>query len=107
MLQEHERGRECVRRMKQAIENPYKNETAFVTAAAEYIVLLRQHILKENNILFEIAEHCLSDDDADDYLLKGFSRIEEETGCPELHESYVAELKDWEEYFESEILVPY
>ena len=45
----------------------------------EFIPLLRQHIDKENNILYQMAQNVLSEaDDAD--LTDKFSKVEQEQG---------------------------
>lgn len=62
MLHEHELGRDCVRRMREALLGPMQIPQ-FVAAARDYVVLLHQHIFKENNVLFAMAERCLSTDD--------------------------------------------
>ena len=57
MLSEHTIGRKCVRNMEQATKSIPHDLDAFAAAAEEYAKLLRQHILKENNVLFP---SCLS-----------------------------------------------
>jgi len=52
MLHEHDVGRDCVRRMRDASEADEFDKTKFALAANEFIPLLRQHIFKENNVLF-------------------------------------------------------
>jgi hemerythrin-like domain-containing protein len=66
MLHEHVLGRDCVGRMLEASQmQPFDSRT-FAEAARQYIPLLRQHIFKENNVLFRMAERVMSDaDDAD------------------------------------------
>jgi len=67
MLREHEEGRNFVKGMaenlelyksgkKEALEAVYQNMTGYVN-------LLRDHISKENNILFRMADQVLSDDE--------------------------------------------
>jgi hemerythrin-like domain-containing protein len=60
MLREHELGRECVRRMNMALANAADDPAAFARAASDYIGLLRQHIFKENNVLFVMARRCMT-----------------------------------------------
>ena len=96
MLQEHEVGRDCVRRMREASEADPFDGTKFATAAKEFIPLLRQHIDKENNILYQMAQNVLSEaDDAD--LTDKFTQVEQEKGLVGLHERYDAEVARWEE----------
>lgn len=64
MLGEHETGREYIRKLALALEK-YKAGKAearmeIIENASEYIYLLRQHITKENHILFSMAERLLS-----------------------------------------------
>ena len=96
MLQEHEVDRGCVRRMREASETGQFDEGKFVTAAKEFIPLLRQHIDKENNILFQMAQDVLSEaDDAD--LTGKFSKAEQERDLDGMHERYDAEVARWED----------
>ena len=95
MLQEHEVGRDCVRRMREASEADQFDESKFVAAANDFIPLLRQHIYKENTILFQMAGNVLSEaDDAD--LTDRFSKVERERDLDGLHERYDAEVAGWE-----------
>ncbi len=65
MLHEHDLGRELVRQMAESAKK-YAGGTKeagpkWAAAAADYAQLLREHILKENNILFMMAERMLSE----------------------------------------------
>jgi hemerythrin-like domain-containing protein len=63
MMHEHVEGRAFVRRMAEASEACNWGEDSqknWAEAARGYIALLRQHIFKENNILFVMAENMLS-----------------------------------------------
>lgn len=64
MLNEHNLGRDCVRRIQLSLDQ-YKKGQSLATkdmfeAAEEYLPLLRQHIAKENQVLFMMAEKLLS-----------------------------------------------
>ena len=61
MLADHERGRMYVRNMKDALENNNLNNLCENTSA--YSQLLKQHIFKEDNVLYPMAENGMSDDD--------------------------------------------
>jgi hemerythrin-like domain-containing protein len=61
MTHEHERGRALTAAMNQSLRRNQKEE--FVRYAKQYIQLIREHIEKENYVLFEMAESLLSDDD--------------------------------------------
>ena len=66
MLHEHVLGRDCVGRMREASQAQPLDAPTFAEAARQYIPLLRQHIFKENNVLFRMAERVMSEaDDAD------------------------------------------
>ncbi len=64
MLFEHESGRELIQEMDQAASqfqtNPGVYGPRWARAAAEYTNLLREHIAKENNVLFRMAENLLT-----------------------------------------------
>ena len=98
MLSEHEIGRECVRRMDQAASASPKDDAAYTAAAKEYTVLLREHIFKENNVLFPMAQQCLSQKDAAG-VLERFRAVEEEKGIQDCHHKFEAEVARWEEAF--------
>ena len=98
MLNEHVIGRDCVGRMDQAAGESPPDNKAFAAAANEYIPMLRQHIFKENNVLFQMARQCMSDQDAAETMEK-FRSVEEEKGGQEFHKQYEAEVAKWEEAF--------
>jgi hemerythrin-like domain-containing protein len=91
MLREHELGRECVQKMKTAFSRIKAGEPLaakdFVSVAYAYISLLNQHIDKENNVLFPMAERQLSEATQAD-LSKGFERIEEQKIGVGKHEEF-------------------
>jgi len=62
MLMEHEQGRAAVRKMDDAVSafgtGPAALE-AFSQAAFEYTTLLSNHIFKENNVLFRMADQVI------------------------------------------------
>ena len=81
MLDEHEQGRALIRAMGEAAED-YKKTVPdagarWAAAAAGYAELLRQHIHKENSILFVIAENMLSSEEQQ-RLAAEFDRVETE-----------------------------
>jgi hemerythrin-like domain-containing protein len=91
MLHEHELGRECVQKMKAALPRIKTGESQaakdFVRSARDYIALLNQHIDKENNVLFPLAERQLSEATLAE-LSKGFDRIEEQKIGVGKHEEF-------------------
>ena len=98
MLHEHEIGRDCVRRMREASEAAEFDGSKFATAAKEFIPLLRQHIFKENNILFRMAGNVMSDADDADMDAK-FTQVEQKRDLAGMHERYDAEVARWEQEF--------
>lgn len=96
MLHEHVLGRDCVGRMLEASQMQPFDFRTFAEAARQYIPLLRQHIFKENNVLFHMAERVMSDaDDAD--VTSRFSQVEQERGLTGWHESFASDVVRWEQ----------
>ena len=96
MLHEHDIGRDCVGRMKAAAEAEDFDGDSFAAAASEFVPLLRQHIFKENNVLFKMAEQVLSEsDDAD--ATRQFTDVEQQRDLADMYERYTAEITRWEE----------
>lgn len=80
MLMEHVQGRGYVKGMSDAFDKFKKDRkamTAIVENGNNYIELLTQHIEKENNILFAMADRVLSKE-AQDELEEGFEKLEVE-----------------------------
>jgi len=67
MLHEHDLGRSLIRQMTEASKAYAGGATdagpQWAGAAVEYSRLLQEHIYKENNILFVMAEQMLSDEE--------------------------------------------
>ena len=65
MLTEHVQGRDYIQRMTAAVrlleENHSDGSTRFVEAGRAYVDLLNQHIQKENNVLFRMADAHVSE----------------------------------------------
>ena len=68
----------------------------FATAAKEFIPLLRQHIFKENNILFQMAGKVMSEADDADMDAK-FTQVEQERDLTGMHERFDGEVARWED----------
>jgi hemerythrin-like domain-containing protein len=84
MLHDHAEGRNYVKGMAEGISG-YKtgNEAALAKIYENmqgYIILLRNHIAKENNVLFRMADNALSENDQQE-LLEEFSKVENEGIC--------------------------
>ena len=81
MLNEHEQGRKLVARLKEAM-TVYKSGVNENTSSAqmiidEYVTLLTQHIIKENTVLFPMADAKL-DSKKDTELFEAFEQLERE-----------------------------
>jgi hemerythrin-like domain-containing protein len=93
MLREHEMGRSYVKNMSESVEKYKAGELSyssqFVENAKKYVDLLTQHIDKENNILYPMADMQLSEEKQRE-LIEKFEELEQErigTGKhEELHE---------------------
>jgi hemerythrin-like domain-containing protein len=91
MLREHELGRQYVRAISGAFDTYLSVDQslskAIVQNAQGYIVLLRNHIEKENNVLFVMADARLSKEKQKG-LFEGFEKIEEERIGKDKHEEF-------------------
>ena len=91
MLQEHTLGRNFVKSMAAAVEK-YRggDKTAkegIIRNARGYVNLLRQHIMKEDNILYLMADGTLTADDQRS-LLEEFEEFERKEIGEGVHERY-------------------
>jgi len=91
MLMEHTMGRDFVKAMGEAARKYEKGDrkasSQFVENARKYTSLLSQHIDKEDNILYPMAERRLSEEKQGE-LLRDFDRIEREIIGPGKHEEF-------------------
>jgi len=99
MLHEHEQGRAFVGAIMSNLDAAAAGRPDAVDtvrrAAAGYVSLLRQHIQKEDNILFVMAEQAL-DCERKKQLMAAFDRTEDAT--PGKHERYLElanKLSNW------------
>ena len=102
MLSEHETGRHHVRGMATAVETvnsgDSKGQEQFVMHAQSFIHLLREHILKEDQCLFEMANKALNEQDQKQ-LLDSFQHIEHADLGPGTHEKYLSIAKQLAERY--------
>src|SRR5512140_269168 len=56
MLEQHKKGREFIKQMQNSIKNNTIDKNSFVEAASLYVSLMRNHIDKENKILFPMSD---------------------------------------------------
>lgn len=91
MLVEHSQGREYVKGMNEAVARYKAGDRAaasrFAENARNYIELLTQHIDKENNILYMIADMHLSRAKQEELVVK-FEEFEVEQIGPGKHEEF-------------------
>jgi hemerythrin-like domain-containing protein len=73
MLLEHNKAREFVRNMENAIQTTALNE--LVVNMGQYASFLKEHIYKEDNILYPMAERGLSDE-AKSSLLQDYTETD-------------------------------
>lgn len=92
MLAEHEEGRGYVRAMAEALANSEKNpagaKTILLQNARSYLRLLREHIRKEDEVLFQMADDVLSSEEQKD-LAREFEKHEAEEIGTGIHEKYL------------------
>ncbi len=98
MLREHEDGRMHVRKIAElsAKNLDKKVKTELIKQTRAYVELLGQHIEKEDNILYPMANQILSSADQKE-LEDGFEEVEEKVMGPGVHERYHHMIEEWEE----------
>jgi hemerythrin-like domain-containing protein len=93
MLAEHEQGRVYSRQLRRAAESlgvgDATAKSEVIKNARSYAGLLRQHIMKEDNILFPMAERVLPPDEQE-RVADGFENVEHEETGEGIHEKYLA-----------------
>ncbi len=97
MLYEHQLGRSYIKALRESLEVLDKHVEArakFINNALNYISLLRNHIYKEDNILYKMALQLLTRED-DEKLIREFEDIESKIG-PEVHEQLIKSLNSIE-----------
>jgi len=85
MLSEHEQGRNLIKRMQESIADNKINKNAFIDAGTEYVTLLRNHIKKEDTILFPLSDARLSVSEQKQQLID-FENLEENVIGKGMHE---------------------
>ncbi len=92
MLYEHEQGRAYTRAMRNAAERLETDPSArdeVVKNALGYAALLRQHIQKEDHVLFPMADRLLPPE-TQQKVAVGFDLLEHEETGEGVHEKYLA-----------------
>jgi hemerythrin-like domain-containing protein len=81
MLDEHEDGRKAVRMMAEGLEKYQRGnkdaKTSIVRGARDYVYVLRNHIPKEDDILYPMADEVL-DPQTQQELLHRFQEVDKE-----------------------------
>jgi hemerythrin-like domain-containing protein len=90
MLSEHEKGRALITKMNEC----FPDHQSFAQTAIEYIVLLKNHIHKEDNILFPMAEKLIPQPEMN-RIFRRFETHEEEVIGEGKHEQLHEMLKAW------------
>ena len=89
MLLEHDQGRALVRQMSEAAADYQQSRPGaagrWAHAARSYAALLRDHIAKENNVLFVMAERMLTPEEQQE-LAAQFEAVEQEKMGAGTHE---------------------
>ncbi|HHX41072.1 MAG TPA: hemerythrin [Armatimonadetes bacterium] len=101
MLSEHAQGRAYIRAMGEALKQERAGGNGareFAANALGYIALLRAHIVKENQVLFPMAERRLTAAEHS-HLATEFERIEKERVGPGVHEKYHALISNWRDAY--------
>ena len=92
-LAEHEQGREYTRRMLEATQRLENGDDSarfdIIRNARHYATLLRQHIAKEDNILFPMADQVIPPEQQST-VAKDFELIELEEIGEGVNEKYLA-----------------
>ncbi|MBS3056682.1 MAG: hemerythrin domain-containing protein [Candidatus Aenigmarchaeota archaeon] len=72
MLFEHDKGRKNVKVMESGLNE--KNKNKLIEGATGYIQLIREHVFKEDNILYPMADESLSKE-VEKKMIKKFEKI--------------------------------
>ncbi len=91
MLHEHDEGRNLLKSIRESLDSYNTGDASATESLIEsmrcYVTLLRAHIFKEDQVLFEVADAALSDKD-NEQLVKTFDEIESSKIGPGVHEEY-------------------
>ncbi len=91
MLHEHGLGRNFIKKLEEGINE--NNKEKIIKNAKEYAQLLQDHIFKEDNILYPMADQAL-DQNIKNEMFEKFKQIEQKlTKETEIHLSFLKELK--------------
>jgi hemerythrin-like domain-containing protein len=99
LLDEHDLGRRYASNLEETVQRIDHGDVAalgfFPEIANNYVILFRSHTLKENNILFGMADRILSNREQEK-LQDQFEEVEIRQLGPGRHEEYLKMLEGWE-----------
>jgi hemerythrin-like domain-containing protein len=99
MLVEHDRGRAYIREVDEASGRVASGDISALKVAVKnalgYAVLLRDHIYKEDNILYNMADQVLSTAEQAE-LIRVFEEVEIERLGPGKHDEYIKLVEEME-----------
>lgn len=91
-LEEHEEGRRLTRAFRESAERAQNGDSTALSQviqnALEYVTLLREHIRKEDQMLFPMADNIIPIEQQQQ-LMADFNRIEQEETGEDIHEKYL------------------
>jgi hemerythrin-like domain-containing protein len=91
MLAEHEEGRRLAQGMRVAIDRfqggDVRGRTAVIQGANDFIKLMRQHIYKEDKVVFPTADNVIPAAQQQQ-ILDGFAYFEQDLSGEDVHEKY-------------------
>lgn len=91
MLYEHELGRKFVQAMQEGVDK--SDNDKIIEGALGYCRLLQEHIFKEDNILYPMADDVL-DEKIQESMLARFEKAEKRVFDKGTHEKYLSLVKD-------------
>lgn len=94
MLAEHTMGRNFIRQMQESVTDTEFRKEAFGKSARGYIALMRDHIEKENNVLFPMGDVKLTDSKQRE-LMEAFEKFEEDVVGKGKHEALHKQLHEF------------
>ena len=93
MLSEHDQGRKLAAQMREGAQRWEAGDPSgrleVISAAKNYVAMLRNHIYKENNVLFPMADRVIPPTEHE-RLSEDFERVEHEETGEGVHEKYLA-----------------
>ncbi|WP_366922519.1 hemerythrin domain-containing protein [Metallumcola ferriviriculae] len=95
MLTEHERGRKLIAAIEDGAD--HHRLTQIKEAARSYVNMLRDHIVKENEVLFPLADKLMIEEKGEKVIAE-FERIEVDVMGEGAHEKLLGELDRLADY---------